>query len=80
MKKTTENFYKKLIIKHSHQENTNEYLKFCLNYIKENIVECYNTKSPCKDVVVQLFKRGMAKKWLIDHPNWNSKNGTYEVV
>lgn len=49
------------------EEKTNEYLEFCLNYVKDNIIYCYDNKNSIQEIIKELFKRGMAKKWSIDN-------------
>jgi len=59
-------FYTDILTKHYHITETNEqkeYLDFCLNEVKQNIISCYNNEHSTKNVITELFKRAMVKKW-----------------
>ena len=47
-----------------------EYMEFCLNNVKDNIIYCHDNTNPTKAVITELFKRSMAKKYNMD----NKKN------
>ncbi len=58
-------FYTDILTKHYHITNDDEqkeYLDFCLNEVKNNIISCHNNEHPTKNVITQLFKRAMVKK------------------
>jgi len=60
------------ILEKLHFANENkkkEYLDFCLNEVKENIILCHNNEHPTKIVIKELFKRAIAKKRQIDSKN-----------
>lgn len=64
-------FYKKLLDKHLNlinkdSELMDDYYDFCLNYVKENIIHCYNNKNFVNVIITELFKRGMCVKWKLD--------------
>ena len=69
-------FYTDILTKHYHitdGDEQNEYLNFCLNEVKTNIINCYNNKHSTKNVITELFKRSMVKKWNELHQNKNIK-------
>jgi len=65
-----DNYYKELLKKHYesiNEKDIQEYMDFCLDYVKENIINCYSNEKSTKNVIEELFKRGMAKKWKLKH-------------
>lgn len=61
------NILKKHLGRYLNEEKQQEYLDYCLDYVKENIVYCTNNNKPTNKVIVELFKRGMANKYAFDH-------------
>jgi len=64
-------FYTDILEKNYHITDENEqkeYLHFCLNEVKNNIISCCN-EHPTKNVITELFKRAMVKKWNEIHKN-----------
>ena len=44
-----------------------EYLEYCIDVVKNNIIYLHDNKYPIKDVLNELFKRAMVKKWVELH-------------
>ena len=57
----------KEILDRTNNGTNDEILEYCLNFVKDNIILCVNNKNPTDKVIKELFKRGMAKKYNIDH-------------
>jgi L-rhamnose mutarotase len=62
-------YYEKIIdrLHVKDEQKRKEVLEYALNYLKENIVYCYSNTHSVSAVLTELFKRGLAKKWTIDH-------------
>ena len=62
-------YYENLIKKHfriTDKEKINEYLNFCLDELKTNIIYLHDNMNPTKNVITEIFKRSMVKKYNLD--------------